>query len=154
MNRVEFIKTLGLGAGGIILPKTLFTQKPVKIYDNYISGHWYYSYNEISSQLKEGLPLSLVREPENVYDSFAVEVYFQDHKIGYLKAYENIAIANMLDAGATLNAEISLHQPNDYNQNVLAVAIFAELILATPKLINELQNIRADNAPDIYRNNF
>ncbi len=36
MQRSDFIKTLGLGASGLLLPKNLLTRSDVKIYDNYV----------------------------------------------------------------------------------------------------------------------
>ena len=156
MNRSDFIKSLGLGTGGIILPKSLFLQKKIKIYDNYLSGLSYYEYKSIASQLTEGTELYLKREIENLHDRFAVEVYFQNSKIGYLRAFENIIIANMLDAGVDLTLYVSCHkqEENLYKNQTLSVAIYAEMITATPKLISELNEIRADDAFDLYRKNI
>ena len=156
MNRSDFIKSLGLGTGGIILPKSLFLQKKIKIYDNYLSGLSYYEYKSIASQLTEGTELYLKREIENLHDRFAVEVYFQNSKIGYLRAFENIIIANMLDAGVDLTLYVSCHkqEKNLYKNQTLSVAIYAEMITATPKLISELNEIRADDAFDLYRKNI
>ncbi|MFV0572854.1 MAG: HIRAN domain-containing protein [Xanthomarina gelatinilytica] len=153
MNRSDFVKSLGLGAGGLILPQTLFVQKSVLIYDNYLSGLTYYDYEKTKQHLKEGQQLKLVREAENIHDAFAVQVFFENHKIGYLQAFENISIAYMLGAGAELKAETSYHNPNagHYKNHTLAIAIYAELISVTPKLLTKLQNIRADNAFDRYR---
>ncbi len=151
MNRSEFLKTLGLGVGGIVLPPTLFEQKAIKIYDNYIMGMNYYDYKKIKKALQIASPLQLKREATNLHDSFAIEVYYQEHKIGYIKAYENIVLSNMIDAGAKIKAEVSSHDPSKSYHDRLSVAVYSELIIATPKLLNELHEIRADEAEDIYR---
>ena len=93
MNRSDFLKVLGLGTTGLIIPNTTWSQKPVKIYDNYVKGLAHYQFEKIRKQLDVGVELHLKRENTNVYDSFAIEVYFNEHKLGYLAAYENIAIA-------------------------------------------------------------
>lgn len=97
MNRLDFFRTLGLGTTGLIIPNTTWSQKPVKIYDNYVKGLTHYGFEKIREQMTVGTELTLKRELTNDYDSFAVGVYFNTFKLGYLAAYENIAIANMLE---------------------------------------------------------
>lgn len=156
MNRINFIKTLGLASTGLILPKNLLGKSLVKIYDNYIRGMQYYHYSKVKESLKEGDILRLKHEEGNIYDAFAVEVYYQEYKLGYLPAYENIVIANMLNAGVELTAQISKHSPkNDYYEyESLAVEVFAELITPTPQLLTALQNARASDVEDIYRQGY
>jgi hypothetical protein len=38
MNRSDFFKVLGFGTAGLVIPNTTWSQKPIKIYDNYING--------------------------------------------------------------------------------------------------------------------
>lgn len=75
MNRLDFFRTLGLGTTGLIIPNTTWSQKPVKIYDNYIKGLTHYQFGKIRNQLVVGQELVLNREIKNHYDSFAVEVF-------------------------------------------------------------------------------
>ena len=42
MNRIDFIKSLGLASTGLILPTNLLGKSLVKIYDNYIRGVQFY----------------------------------------------------------------------------------------------------------------
>lgn len=156
MNRSEFLKTLGLGASGLIIPKSLLNKSQVKVYDNYVRGLQHYQFVKVEDSIKEGDRLLLRRESENIHDAFAVEIFYNDLKLGYLPAYENIVIANMLDAKVELNAFVSYikKEKNPYKMEALAIEIFAELISPTPKLITELQNNRADNIEDIYRKGY
>lgn len=156
MNRADFLKTLGLASSGLILPKNLLGRNLVKIYDNYLRGLPYYHYKTLKNQLSQGDSLQLLRELDNAYDAFAVAVYVGDYKLGYLPAFENIVIANMLDAQVALTAQVSDHNPDNdpYQYEVLAVEIFAELITPTPQLLTELQNARASDAEDIYRRGY
>ena len=156
MNRSEFLKTLGLGATGLILPKNLLSKSSVKIYDNYVKGMQHYQYERVKEQLAVGSELMLKREDTNIHDAFAVEVYFESYKLGYLPAYENIVIANMLDAKVELTAKVSYFDPKVpiWKMENLGVEVFAELITPTPQLINELQNARANDVEDIYRKGY
>lgn len=156
MKRSEFIKSLGLGASGLLLPKSLLNKSSIKIYDNYIRGMQHYDYQKVKQNIKEGDELSLVREQENTYDAFAVQVFYKECKLGYLPAFENIVIANMLDAKTELSAKISYHneEENMYKMETLGIEIYAELITPTQQLITELQNKRADEVIDIYRKGY
>lgn len=63
MNRTNFIKSLGLGTGGLILPlNPLISTQSVKIYDNYIRGLMHYDFKKIRNRIKEGDKVQLIRE--------------------------------------------------------------------------------------------
>lgn len=155
MKRSTFLKSLGLGAGGLILPiNPLLNTKLVKIYDNYVRGLNHYEFTKVRKELKADDELLLVREKENKYDAFAVRVNFGQHRLGYLPAYENIVIANMLDIGVNMKASVSKISSHSNIYSALAVQIYAELITPTQKLVDELvANERASDFPDLYRIN-
>jgi hypothetical protein len=46
------------------------------------------------------------REPDNEHDENAVAVYFEDEHIGYISRNNNEAVAQALDLGAEITAEI------------------------------------------------
>jgi len=70
-----------------------------------------------------------------------------------LPAYENIVLANMMDAGVELKAFVSQINLKRAIYEALSVEVFAELIIPTEKLIQTvLTEQRADEAKDIYRN--
>ena len=151
MNRSDFLKAFGLGSVGLVIPNTLWSQKPVKIYDNYVKGLMHYQFRKIKKQLTLGQELLLKREIANTYDQFAVEVYFNKYKLGYLAAYENIAIANMLDQGVEFSAFISeIDKKNEFEG--LAIEIYTNIVIQNPKILEtDLLDKRADDAIDQYR---
>jgi len=153
MNRTDFLKSLGLGAGGLILPTNgLISMKFVKIYDNYIRGLMHYDFNEIKDSIQEGDELQLMCESTNVYDSFAIQVNRGDKRLGYIAAYENIVLANMMDAGVDLSAYVSHKDLKRPAQEWLAIEVFAELVIPSQQLVDSvLAQHRADDAPDVYR---
>lgn len=154
MNRAEFLKTLGLGVTGLVLPPSLVSNHAVKIYDNYLRGTAHYHAEKLLSVIKEGDELQLKREPDNAYDSFAIAVYFQGYKLGYIPAYENIVLANMLDKGAHLHAFVSLCDADEGIYKAIALEVYADLIAPTQKLLSAMENKRADELVDIYRQHY
>ncbi len=52
MNRIDFIKSLGLASTGLILPTNLLGKSLVKIYDNYIRGIQFYQYSIVKELLR------------------------------------------------------------------------------------------------------
>jgi len=153
MNRTDFLISLGLGTSGLILPtNSLISTQSVKIYDNYIRGLMHYDFKKISDNIKEGDKVQLMREPGNMYDSFAVQVNMAEQRLGYLAAYENIVLANMMDTGVGLRSYISQKDLKRHAQEWLAIEIFAELIIPSQRLVDSLlANNRSDDAPDLYR---
>ena len=155
MKRNEFIKGLGLsalGLGTLSLTKIIDTRQ-VKIYDNYLRGVFAGDTEKIFEQLSLNLKVSLVREKENKYDKFAIAVYFKNYKLGYIAAYENIVLANMMDSEVNLNTVISHIEHNHYDEKIIAVQVFCNLVSPTPLLIKELDK-RADDEFDQYRSNY
>ncbi len=116
----------------------------------------HYDFENIRVQIKVGTELTLKRELTNDYDSFAVEVYYKEHKLGYLAAYENIAIANMLEQGVGFSAFVSKVSSNpDHVFDALAVEIYTNIVINTPAMIQtDLLAKRADDANDHYRKGF
>lgn len=152
MNRSDFIKSLGLASGGLILPGKLLSSKSIKIYDNYVRGMQHYAYFKIKKELKIGDIITLRRDAENIYDSFAIEVLYENHKLGYIAAYENIVLANMMDSGVELKSLISQINPKRSILEALAIEVYAEIIIPTQHVIDKFdQQNRADDAKDLYR---
>ena len=52
MNRIDFIKSLGLASTGLILSTNLLGKSLVKIYDNYIRGIQFYQYSIVKELLR------------------------------------------------------------------------------------------------------
>lgn len=156
MDRNDFLKVLGLGTAGLILPGAQFlSSKKIKIYDNYIKGIAHYKYKNLVKIIKVGDEVLLKRDISNIYDSFAVEVFYQDQKIGYIAAYENIVLSNLIEQGVELKAFVSQINKSVHLYNDIAIEIFAEMIIYNTAII-QTTNLekRADDVDDIYRTNY
>ena len=69
----------------------------------HVAGTDYYEAEEVAERLSSGQRFSLRREPENVYDKFAIEVLTTEgHKLGYIPRQYNEIPARLMDAGKRL----------------------------------------------------
>lgn len=108
MSRRSFLRGL-LGLAG--LPAVVALQarasQRILIQRSPVAGFQHHQAEAVWSQLRPGMPLTLLREPHNRYDRRAVAVLWQDEQLGYLPRVENHAISSMLDRSQPLQAHIS-----------------------------------------------
>jgi hypothetical protein len=127
MNRLTFLKGLGLtavAAPSLVLSEITHSNKSeLIIYESFLRGTYYYDMLHVFDKISINDMLILKREPTNKYDYFAIEVYFGSTKLGYLPAYENVVIANLLDAGKELKAYVYELEDSTSVPN-LAVQVF------------------------------
>lgn len=77
-----------------------------------LAGFQYHEGEALWPLLAPGQPLELVREPGNPYDGRAVRVEWQGRKLGYIPRMDNAAVAQLLDRGAMVRAQIAGLQEN------------------------------------------
>jgi hypothetical protein len=83
----------------------------------HIAGFTYYDGADIFYQLKIGAALKLSAEPENGFDPYAVAIYFQNYKLGYIPRDKNREIYKFLLLGhgdiftAKINSVIESETP-------------------------------------------
>ena len=152
MKRTDFLKLVATSSGSFLLSgaslagqNLQFQLQKVVIYDNYISGMQHYKNHFDKLNLKLGQTVALKREPDNIYDAFAIKILVQDIQIGYISAYENVVLANLMDKGVVLNANISklnTKSVNKYMQDVMSVKIETQLMIPIQP---------ADDIIDAYR---
>jgi HIRAN domain len=65
------------------------------------------SAKDIVSLLEPGASFTLVREPENPYDAYALMVMFEDQHIGYIERGQAAWISPLLDEGMTAVATMT-----------------------------------------------
>ena len=148
MKRKTFLLSLGLSLPALSSVKQYLQPKPICIYNNYLRGIPYYELRNCADLLRKGSPLNLKREIENVYDNYAVAVFYQNFKLGYLPAYENIVVANMLDQGVELKAAVSHWEDNPRSIDALSISINANLI--SERMV-DTDISPSDDQRDIYR---
>lgn len=109
------------------LPKELIQQYDrIYLLQCFVRGFKYYKGPELLESMHEGAMLELVREPGNSYDSNAIALHFNGHKIGFLPAEENKYLSKILDAGLLeLLAEITHLNPDAATWENVHVAVYA-----------------------------
>ncbi len=64
-----------------------------------IAGFSFWEGCRAFNKLKIGTPLHLVRESDNKFDPYAVAIYYEDTKLGFIPRGENQLVAQLMDLG-------------------------------------------------------
>ncbi len=79
-----------------------------------LAGFQFYEGRQVVEQLASNNKLILKRDTENKVDINAVEVYWKQHKLGFIPATDNVVIGQMMDRGEQLTA-YTLQLKNSFN---------------------------------------
>jgi hypothetical protein len=113
MNRISFLKNI-IGIAGIgALPKNwVKSYRKIYLLQFFVRGFQFADGLKILEQMEENQMLELVREPENKYDTNAIALYFNEHKIGFVPKEKNEILARLMDSETiVLMAEIVKIEP-------------------------------------------
>ena len=66
--------------------------------------------DKVQDELKETVHLEMKREGNNNFDPFAVALWFQKTKVGYIPKAKNEVLARLMDAGKQFYAIISSNE--------------------------------------------
>lgn len=103
INDPQLLKLLHQG-GGISFKAF---EEDILALESIVAGTSYLNLSEIEKELTtKETELSLKREPENEYDTFAVQVLYKEQKLGYIPKSKNQTIARLMDAGKQFYAKI------------------------------------------------
>lgn len=104
--RMLLVGVAALTAGMVVSPNTVETST-VLIQESPLDRFEYHHGPRLWPQLQSGAALTLRREADHPNDARAVAVYWRDFKLGYVPQNENAVLAQLLDRGAALQAQIS-----------------------------------------------
>jgi hypothetical protein len=111
MVRRSFVLRLLAAAAGAIavgpVPASAPRRRSLLLQESPVAGFQYHEGERLWAQLAPGAPLQLTREPTNPHDARAVAVCFLGRRIGYVPQLENAAVAQLLDRGERLSAQVS-----------------------------------------------
>lgn len=71
-----------------------------------IAGTSFRQLDKVENKLTSSVALSMKREPQNEFDEFAIALWFEDTKVGYIPKNKNEVIARLMDAGKLFYATI------------------------------------------------
>jgi hypothetical protein len=106
-SRRKFLGRL-LGGASQLKPKPDDVSKRRYILNNgFITGFQHHGGPAVLHELEVGTPLTLVREPENIYDKYAVRIEFRGRHIGFIPREQNRTVSELLQQGAPLECSIT-----------------------------------------------
>lgn len=117
--RRRFLGALVASIGGPLIAAVTPPQAHAKtnrlhLQDCRIAGSQYYDCHKVLARQYVGDALRLRRQSATPYDSRAIEVFWREHKLGYLPRLDNAAAASLTDRAHALRAEIiSIDDPDE-----------------------------------------
>ena len=92
----------------------------------YIAGFTFWDGCMAFSQLKVGKALKLVREEDNKFDPYAVAIYYEGYKLGFVPRGDNQLICQFLDLGYTdiFDARVQRISPDAHPEKQIGVVVF------------------------------
>jgi hypothetical protein len=78
--------------------------KEILVLESIVAGTSFRKLGKVEKQLQSRVKLALKREADNEYDEFAIALYFDKEKIGYIPKAKNEVIARLMDAGKQFSA--------------------------------------------------
>lgn len=81
-------------------------EKEILVLKCLVAGTSFRKLDKVRDELKELVQLETKRESKNEFDEFAIALYFQDTKVGYIPRDKNEVLARLMDAGKQFYATI------------------------------------------------
>ena len=77
----------------------------------FIAGFQHHEGPALLNELTVGTPLALVREPENIYDKYAVRLEHAGRHVGYIPREQNRTVSELLEQGAPISCSVTAVNP-------------------------------------------
>jgi len=110
MNDVQSLVKVNPGLLGA-LSKGAFSldvfSRQVLVLECLAAGTSFRKLDEVQDDLKETVHLQMKREGKNEFDEFAIALWYQHTKVGYIPKEKNEVLARLMDAGKQFYATIS-----------------------------------------------
>lgn len=110
-TRRRLLVALGFSPAAVAVPAASAAppaREPLRILFTRVNGESYYAARDALPTLAPGDVVTLLREPDNIHDKRAIEVFAAGgHKLGYVARIDNSALARMMDAGETFVARVA-----------------------------------------------
>lgn len=125
MKRLDFLKSaFSVIAGSSVFGIDKLTSKSTKLITTNIAGLQYYHGIENLSNFKINDKVQLKRESENIHDKYAIAVYWNNLKIGFIPRNNNKVLANLIDSRKILHSEIKYINADSSLWNKVFVIVF------------------------------
>ena len=111
----------GAGGGHDLIP----FNREVFVLNAFAAGTGYCTnIKEIQKDLAKDTQLTLRRHPDNEVDQFAIGLYYNQHRIGWVPMKDNLVIARLMDAGKTFTCKVVSVNRKDTDWPRINVSIY------------------------------
>ena len=62
--------------------------------------------DQIQDQISDTTHLTMLRQPDNEVDQYAIGIYFNQTQLGWVPMKDNLVIARLMDAGKLFNCKV------------------------------------------------
>ncbi len=124
-----FLSVPALG-GAFKLPSPPAGEPAVLLNQFSVAGFRFYDGPRLIGRIRVGERLTLVAEPDNPYDEFAMVILRNGRKLGYVPRSDNRHLSRLLRQGATLTCEVAAADPTEVTWQMLKVRVWLESVRA------------------------
>ena len=90
-----------------------------------LAGFTYYEGPEVFTELKIGTLLRLEFEPNNKFDPYAIAIYYNEFKLGFVPKTENHSLSKFVELGHDIfETRIQRISPEEQPENQIQVIIY------------------------------
>jgi hypothetical protein len=158
MNRVQFLQRLiGVVGVGQISIKDLLPKRKIFLLQCFVAGFRFYKGMGLLEAMKSNDYVELRREPENEHDLFAIALYWQNEKIGFIPADFNEVLARLMDAKALPLLGVITHlnkQVKPWENVVVGIYFLQEEVEPLPEHAGYLQEVIQPTYSSLPSNKF
>lgn len=149
MNRTGFLKRLiGIPGLGFLSVAEVSASQKAYLLQTFIAGFRYYAGLRLLPHMQEQDLIELRREPNNKHDEFAIAIYWQQEKIGFIPASSNEVLARLMDAKALkLVGTITHLEDKAQSWENVAIAVYFITSLNVPEYLTQLQTPQYNSLP-------
>jgi hypothetical protein len=126
VHRRSVLRAPEVLAAVAISPKPALSNatREIALLSIFVAGTAYYDADQAHAALTQGEDLILRRQPDNRFDSKAIEVFTRNgSKLGYVPRSDNAVLSALMDDGRRLRARITALHPSRCRDIGLAVAL-------------------------------
>lgn len=88
-----------------------------------VAGFCFYEGEDKLEQMVVGEKITLVTDPENEYDDHAIELHWQNIKIGFVPRSDNHHLFRLIEQGVSLECTIEEINPNEVTWQMCKVKV-------------------------------
>ena len=91
----------------------------------YVAGTQYrHQIAQIQDQITDTTQLTMIRQPDNEVDQYAIGLYYNHIRIGWVPMKDNLVIARLMDAGKLFNCKVVSVTKNNPSNPRINVSIY------------------------------